>query len=206
MASNNNIVALLNDVVRDLNAVLDVTTVQCEDEPVENVVNDVIHELIKLVCESTETLQTADTSVKGTSVVVEDEPAIDVLDVATVQSEEETAERVVDDVVEELMTLVCKSPCGDAPSESLQTVDTSLKGTSVAVEDGQGDAAISANHVDVLPAKGVKIQKCFCEPGVTPQQRAPRRRRGFLIAVWRCVKRVVCGVCCLRCGYPFEDE
>ncbi|CAH1725273.1 unnamed protein product [Aphis gossypii] len=102
------------------------------------------------------------------------------------QSEEETAERVVDDVVEELMTLVCKSPCGNAPSESLQTVDTSLKGTSVAVEDGQGDAAISANHVDVLPAKGVKIQKCFCEPGVTPQQRAPRQRRGFLISVWRC--------------------
>jgi len=147
--------------------------------------------------------------------VVKDLNAI--LDVITVQYEEEIVESVVNDVVEELLTLVCGSPSGDGPSESLQT---SVKGTSVAVEDGQGDAAaISANHVGhvghvghVLPAKGVKVRRCFCQldglldPGATPRQRAPRRRRGLFIAVWRCVKRVVCGVCCLRYGYPSEAE
>jgi len=154
MASNENIVAvaLINDVIKDLNSIIDVltTTVQCEVETVESVVNN---------------------------------------------------------VMEELLILVCKSPSEDEPPESLLAVDISGKRTSVAVEDGpQGDAPISVNHVDVLPAKGVKLSKCFCElsglldPGVTPQQRAPHRRRGFFTALWRCVKRVVCGVCCLRCG------
>jgi len=133
MDTNENIVtaALLNGVVKDLNAILNLITVQCEEEMVESVVSDVVEEL-------------------NSSIV---------------------------------NTLVCKSPSGDAPSESLQTVDTSVKGTSVAAKDGQGDAAILANHVDhALPAKGVKVRRCFCEldglldPGVTPQQRAPRRR------------------------------
>jgi len=219
MASNeNSIVAetLLNNVVNDLNLILDVTTIQCEDDSVENVVNNVMEELLNLVCESTsdedspsETLQTIDTSIKGTSVAVEDEPTVDIL-TATLQSEEVTVESVVDDVIEELLTLVCESPSGDVPPEALRTIDMSIKGTSVAVEGGKGD---DANHVDVLPAKGVETSKCFCkpdgllaDPGVTPRQRASRRRRGFLIAVWRCVKRVVCGVCCLRCRYPFETE
>jgi len=177
-----------------------------------------MEKLLKLVCESInedvppETLQTVDISVKGTSVAFEDKPTINIL-TATVQSEEETIESVVDHVVEELLTfLVYESPSGDAPSESLQIIDISVKETSVAVEDGQGNAAISASHVDVLPVKGVKVRRCFCEldelldPGVTLQHRAPRRRQGFLIAMWRCVKRVVCGVCCLRCGYPSETE
>jgi len=67
-------------------------------------------------------------------------------------------EIVINNVIEELLMLVCDSPSGDAPPETLQTVDTSVKGTSVAVDGGpQGDAAIPVNHV--LPDKSVKEQK-----------------------------------------------
>jgi len=78
MASNENIVAaaLLNDVDKDLNSIIDVltTTVQCEVETVESVVNYVMEEILILVCESPsedappESLQTVDISVKGKSV------------------------------------------------------------------------------------------------------------------------------------------
>jgi len=118
MALNENIVvaALLNDVVKDLNSIINVlTTVQCEVHTVESIVND---------------------------------------------------------VMEELLILVCESPSEDAPPESLQIVDISVKGTFVSVEDGQGDTTISGNFV-FLPAKGVKVMKFFCEfnglldPGIT---------------------------------------
>ncbi|KAF0771266.1 Uncharacterized protein FWK35_00004478 [Aphis craccivora] len=218
MISNESIIdAELNGVIKDTNATTDIlsTTDQLEEVTVEVVVDDVIEDLLMLVCDSLsgdappETLRTVDTSLKGTSAAVEGGPIIDVMSISE-QREEDTVEMVINDVIEELLMLVCDFPSGDVPPETLQTVDTSLKGTSAAVDGGpQGDAAIPVNHV--LPDNCVKEQKHICEldgyldPIATPQQRAPRRQRGFFTAVWKCVKRVVCGVCCLRCGYPFED-
>ncbi|CAH1724061.1 unnamed protein product [Aphis gossypii] len=219
MVSNESIVAAeLNGVIKDINATTDIlsTMDQRKEVTVEVMVGDIIEDLLILVCESPcgdapiETLQTVDTSVKSTYVGVEGGPIIDIISTSE-EREEETVEIVINDIIEELLMLVSDSPSGYAPPESLQTVDTSVKRTSVADDGGpQGDAALLVNHV--LPDQGVKEMKRICELDewldlyATLQQRTPHRRRGFFTAVWRCVKRVVCGVCCFQCGYPFEDQ
>ncbi|CAI6369649.1 unnamed protein product [Macrosiphum euphorbiae] len=109
-------------------------------------------------------------------------------------------EEEVEEVVRSMMLVICgdASSGGDAPSTELQPVESTATS-----EGGPLDAVQDVNE-ERTPAKGAEVFNRFGElvgwldPGATPVQSAPRRLNPFSVT-WKCVKRVVRGICCCRC-------
>ncbi|CAI6363619.1 unnamed protein product [Macrosiphum euphorbiae] len=160
------------------------------NELIQNVLGDFINASV------TETSDVIDTCVMET--------LDDIIDAIETPKDNDLQDTEIDDVVEEvvrsMMLVICDdaSSGGEAPLTELQSVE------STATSEGGplGDAVQDVNE-ERTPAKGAEVFNRFgdlvgwLDPGATPVQSAPRRLNPFSVT-WKCVKRVVRGICCCR--------
>lgn len=109
-------------------------------------------------------------------------------------------DQVIEEVVDSMLLIVCGDPMssGDAPPLGFQPAEANATS-----EGGPLGDALQDVKEESMPTKGAEVFNMFGElvgwldPGVTPVQRAPRRRNQFS-ATWKRVKRVVRRLSCCR--------